>query len=317
MVASPFSHMADLVDDGSIKIIELQAVPRSMSTALGRCLNESSATSVFIDEPFNNMRIDDVNIAVAHVLRSVETVLSSAREPVLVVSKNVARYLSASMFRTWTDICSAVVWCIRDPRVQISSLVTRLANDLLCGAGSDRLKQSDLLQPHLSRSPPWPGALVTVTEFLQNSKWSTDFSATGWHAIGTHFTDCVGRRPNYVADGSLFSRVPDQFLRYLCSGLDIEFRDRMIDGWREPFHNANRLDNHPDLADSANAWIKHAATSRGIKASDHAPLEVSVLPAALRDHVIEVALPTYEMLMCAFYSHDKLAQYRLDRDDCR
>ncbi|WP_375483258.1 hypothetical protein [uncultured Mycobacterium sp.] len=300
-MGSPFSRLAGLVEGGSIKIIELQAVPRSMSTALGRCLNESASTSVFIDEPFN-MRIGDVNIAAGHILGAVESVLSSAHEPVIVISKSMAPYLSTSAFRAWTDVCSAVVWCIRHPRAQISSLVTRLANDILCGVGSDRLKQSDLLPPPLSRSPAWPGALEIVTEFLQNSRWSTNFSATGWRAIGGHFTDYAGRRPSFVADGSLFSRVPDRFLRYLCSGLGIQFCERMIDGWREPFFNANRLDNHPNLADSANAWVKHAAISRGIEATDRDPLEVCILPTALRDHVLEVALPTYEMLMRAFYS---------------
>lgn len=316
VVASPFSRMAAHVAGGAIKIVELQAVPRSQSTALGRCLNESGATSVFINEPFNNMRDGDLNIAASHVVEAVEPVLSSAREPVIVFSKNMAQYLSASVFGTWIDACSAVVWCIRDPRVQISSLVTRLANDMLFGPGSDRLKQSDLPLSQPLRSPAWPGVLVTVTELLQNSRWSTDFSATGWRAIGAHFADCVAR-PNFVADGSLFSRVPDRFLRYLCSGLGIEFRDGMIDGWRKPFLNANTLDSHPDQRlDPAKAWTNRATASRGIEATARTPLEVSILPAALRDHVCEVALPTYEKLIQAFYSQENVAQYRLGRGDC-
>ena len=261
------------------------------------------------------MRDGDLNIAASHVVEAVEPVLSSAREPVVVFSKNMAQYLSASVFGTWIDACSAVVWCMRVPRVQISSLATRLANDMLFGPGSDRLKQSDLPLSQPLRSPAWPGVLVTVTELLQNSRWSTDFSATGWRAIGAHFTDCVAR-PSFVADGSLFSRVPDRFLRYLCSGLGIEFRDGMIDGWQKPFLNANQLESHPDRRlDPAKAWIKHAATSRGIEETGSVPLEVSLLPAALRDHLSEVALPTYEMLTHAFYSQENLAQYRLDQGD--
>jgi hypothetical protein len=317
VVASPFSQMAALVADGRIKIVELQAVPRSMSTALGRCLNESGATSVFVNEPFNNMRSDDVDMAAEHVVRSVEPALSWAHEPVVVLSKNMAQYLSAPVLQTWTDACSAVVWCIRDPRVQISSLLTRLANDTLFGPGSDRLEQSDLPLSHLPRSPAWPGVLELVTEFLRSSRWSTEFSATGWQAIGAHFTDCVGRRPSFVADGWLLSRVPDRFLRYLCDGLDLEFRAGMIDRWREPFLNANQLDSHPDRRlDPAKAWVNRVATSRGIEAVGREPLEISILPPALRDHVSEVALPTYELLIDAFYVQENLAQYRLDRGEC-
>ncbi|MEB4209148.1 hypothetical protein [Mycobacterium sp. 94-17] len=312
-MTSPFARMAAHVTDGAIKIVELQAVPRSQSTVLGRCLNESGATSLFINEPFNNMRDGDLNIAAGHVVEAVEPVLSSAHEPVVVFSKNMAHYLSASVFGAWIDACSAVVWCIRDPRMQLSSLVTRLANDMLFGPGSDRLKQSDLPLSQPLRSPAWPGVVETVTEMLRNSRWSTDFSATGWRAIAAHYTDCVARQ-SFVADGSLFSRVPERFLRYLCGGLGIEFRAGMIDGWQQPFLNANRLDSHPDRRlDPAQAWTGHAATSGGIEETDSVPLQASLLPTALRDHLTEVALPTYEMLTRAFSAQQNLAQYRLDR----
>jgi hypothetical protein len=59
--AGSFAHIAALVAGGSIKIIELQAVPRSLSTALVRCLNESGVTSLLINEPFN-VCSDDVTL---------------------------------------------------------------------------------------------------------------------------------------------------------------------------------------------------------------------------------------------------------------
>lgn len=324
-MASSFSRLSALIDDGSIKMIDLQAVPRSMSTALGRCLNESAATSVFLNEPFTRIppgRVgnpqsattpddwshNDVDIAAGHVIRLVESALSSRAGPVIVVTKTIAHYLSASVLRKWTDVCSAVVWCIRDPWIQISSLVTRMANDLLFGIGSDRLIQSDLLPSHL----------VMVTEFLHDYPGSKDFSKTGWRAIGEHFNDCAGRLPSYVADGSLFSRAPDRLLQYLCDGIGIEFSDSMIEGWREPLLNVER-NYQPEITDTddafTGAWTRHAMTSCGVERTSRAPLPVSVLPAALRDHLFEVALPTYERLMRVFYSQETLAPYRLDPGD--
>lgn len=300
VVAGSFARMAALVADGSIKIIELHAVPRSMSTALGRSLLESGATGVFVNEPFN-LHNGDVNVAAGYVLCAIEPTLAAAREPVVVLTKNLASFVTASAFRTWSDVCSSVVWCVRDPRIQISSLVTRTVNGLLFDVASDRLKQSDLLPSHV----------VAAAQWLQDSDGSTDFSLAGWRAIGAHFADCVGRLPSLVVDGSLFSRMPDRLLPYLCSELGIEFRDRMIDGWEKPFVNVHRLYD-PEYDEAANAWIKHAATSRGVELIEKPPLEESVLPEALRDHLFAVALPTYEMFMRAFYSQDNLAQYRLD-----
>lgn len=299
-MADSFADMTALVASGSIKVIELQAVPRSMSTALGRSLNETGATSVFVNEPFN-LHNSDVQVAAGHVLSAVEPALSLAREPVVVLTKNIAGFLSAPVFRVWLDVCSSVVWCVRDPRKQISSLVTRTANGLFFDIGSDRLKQSDLLSSHVA----------AATEWLRNSRVSRDFSLAGWRAIGAHFGDSVGGCPSFVADGSLFCRMPDRLLPYLCSELGLEFRDRMIDGWDAPFMNVHRLYD-PEYDDASDAWIKQAATSRGVEPTENPPLAESVMPAALRKYLFEVAVPTYEMFMRAFYSQGHLAQYGLE-----
>lgn len=297
VVASSFSRIADLAAEGSVRIIELQAVPRSMSTALGRCLNESGAASLLINEPFGE-RNGDLDVAAEYVVGAVERELSSA--PLIVLTKNMARFLTAPVFEAWSEICSAVVWCIRDPRAQISSLVTRTANDLFFGIGSDRLKQSELQSKHLA----------AVTDLLQNSALSMDFARTGWRAIGARFSECGGRRPNFVADGSLLSRQPVRFLRYLCSRLGLDFRDRMVDGWERAYVNVNRLD-YPELDDATDAWIKQAATSRGVECTESPPLADSALPDALRRHLLNEALPTYEMLIRAFYAQDGVAEYGL------
>lgn len=298
-MASSLSRLAAHVADGSIKIVELQAVPRSLSTALGRCLNESGATSVFVNELFN-MDNGDPDVAAGYVMQAVEPELSSAA--VIVVTKNMARFLTAAVFDVWSQLCSAVVWCIRDPRAQISSLVTRTANDLFCGVGSDRLAPADLRPVHLE----------AVTEFLRHSEQSTDFSKTGWRAIGTHFADCAPHLPSFVADGSLLIRNPELFLRDLCGQLGLDFRDRMVDGWQKPYFNVSRL-YHPELDDVTDAWIKQAATSRGVERTENRPLEESVLPAPLRDHLVNEALPVYQMLTAAA-QHPHRPARRIGRD---
>ena len=93
-----------------------------------------------------------MNIAAGHVLLAVEPASSSAHEPGW-NDENIAGFLTTPGFRSWVDVCSSVVWCVRDPRKQISSLVTRMVNGSLFDVGSDCLKQSDLLPSHVAAAP--------------------------------------------------------------------------------------------------------------------------------------------------------------------
>ena len=103
-------------------------------------------------------------------------------------------------------------------------------------------------------------------------------------------------------------------MQYLSSGLGLKYTDRMINGWTQPFVNVARTIN-PDLDDATDSWIKHAATSRGVEATDHAALTPSVLPRELRNHLTDVAVPTYEMFVRAFASQQDPALCRLDPVD--
>ena len=277
--------MPSLVDGGELRLVGIQAVPRSLSTALGRSLNEADGHIIFVNEPFNTPTAD-ADSAAGHVLAWAESVLSSASSPLTVVSKNMARNVSPGAWAQWQGLCSAVVWCVRDPRVQISSLVTRTANDLLFGLGADRLAQDDLEVSHLEM----------VNDFLLRSPASTDFSKTGWRAIGDRFASYPENRRRLVADMALCSRFPEEFVRYVCAGVGLRFDARMLGGWTADFLNVNRTMN-PGLPDASDAWISAAATSSGVQVPRREPLDPDVLPAGLRHHLNEVATPVYQRFM--------------------
>ena len=84
--------------------------------------------------------------------------------------------------------------------------MTRTVNDALFGVGADRIKASELVHSHFEMA----------ARLLQNSEWSTDFSKTGWRAIGAHFQQLDQYQWSLVADGTLLGRLPDLILRYLC-----------------------------------------------------------------------------------------------------
>lgn len=295
-----FRRITSLVERGIIRVVEISGIPRSLSTAMGRCLNESSDASIFVNEPSHANDENDIDIPAGHVVGFVEQALPSAVGQLTVVSKNMANNLAPQVFRAWTDVCVGVVWCIRDPRVQIASVATRTANDLLFGYGSAQLEQSDLQHFHMS----------IVDEFLRNSFISTDYSKLGWRAIAAQFASCPSDQRSLVADASLFGRFPDRMLRYLCDGLGLLYRDRMVEHWSRPILNVNSM--YSRIDDLSDAWVSDAVSAQGIRISTRAPLDAALLPLAMRRHLTKVAMPTYDMLMRAFFADNNIARYGLD-----
>jgi hypothetical protein len=66
----------------------------------------------------------------------------------------------------------------------------------------------------------------------------------------------------------------------------------MVEGWASDYTNVNVGSSR--LGTTENAWSKHAATSLGIVAVQREPLDLEILPAAMREHITEVAIPAYE-----------------------
>jgi len=68
---SNFDRLQSHVSDGDIRLVHVEAVPRSVSTALSRALNESDAQSVYVNEPFHRMK-HDIDVAAGHILDAAE-----------------------------------------------------------------------------------------------------------------------------------------------------------------------------------------------------------------------------------------------------
>ena len=278
---SNFERLQDHVTDGSIRLIHVEAVPRSVSTALSRALNETDGPSVYVNEPFNRMK-HDIDAAAGHILDAAVPMVDTATEPVTVVTKNMARNLSSKIFRQWMPITDGVVWSVRNPLIQIGSLLTRIANDIVIEPGADQITQ-DELAPYINES----------SDFLENSGISKGFSKTSWAEIGTHYRSGYQPERSIVIDGDDFARQPERILGRTCLLLGLNYSSRMTGGWQRGYVNAN--DGYSDkLSDTENGWTKHAASSTGISESTRQALNLEDLPPNLREHIEEVAIPVYE-----------------------
>lgn len=280
-MSSNFEQLQGHVVDGSLRVVHVEAVPRSVSTALSRALNEADGPSVYVNEPFNRMK-HDIEAAAGHILDAALPVVDHASEPVTVVTKNMARNLSPDIFRRWMTVADGVVWSVRNPLVQMGSLLTRIANDIVIEPGADRITQ-DKLGPYIEEA----------SAFLESSGISKGFSKTSWAEMGAHYRS--GHQPEQalVVDGEDLTVDPERILGRACMVLGLNYNPQMVNGWQRDYINAN--DGYSDkLNDSENGWTKQAATSTGIVAVTRMALTLADLPPALREHIAEVAIPVYE-----------------------
>lgn len=282
---SNFERLQSYVQDGSMRIVHVEAIPRSVSTALARALSETEGPSVYVNEPFNRMKYD-IEAASGHILDAAEPALRAADQQLTVVTKNMARNLSLPILRELVDVCDGVAWSIRDPRVQISSLLTRIANDLAHEPGADIIKQEELTAEQIK----------AASDFLESGPKSTNFSKTSWADIGKHFSEGTYPERSVVIDGGELTTDPHRVLTGACSKLGLRFSSRMIEGWQGDFINANTGYN-PNLDDKTHAWTREAASSVGIMAIERAAIGMDLLPASLQAHLTEVAIPTHELMM--------------------
>ena len=284
MIQSVAENNLDLIkehtSEGLLRLIHVVGVPRSVSTALGRALNESEATSVFINEPFSR-EISEPDEVARVILETIAPVIATTHQPVIVITKNMASYLSAAAYREMSQLADATVWSVRDPLIQMGSLITRLANDIHIENGADSITQRMLTSQMLKE----------VCDLLLDSRRSKNFSKTGWASMGEHWRSANTTKRSVVVDGEEFTANPAALLTALCSQIDLHFSPRMVQGWQRDYTNVINSGNIAETTRSA--WTSHAALSVGVAAVSRSALDLSQLPIPLRKHIEEVAIPTY------------------------
>ncbi len=202
-------------------------------------------------------------------------------QPVAIV-KSMATYYTLDSFKIMEEISDGIIWSIRDPMIQISSLLTRTANDLIAG-GEDLLREEEI-----------ESFIPDAVSFLENSDLSRAFSRTGWESIGKLY-DCSVSNNQTVIDGGEFVAHPSSVLELLCDRVNLEFSSSMVKGWQKDIIHLNSPGNSR-LSFEDNAWTRDAMKSDGIFTSKREALDRVSLPQSLLDHLDRVAVPVYEKM---------------------
>jgi len=276
-----FQILTKLVKSGQVNLVHIEAVPRSVSTALARSLSESNNPSICINEPFNRMTFD-IEAASGYILNELFALRVSDEIPVTVIIKNMARNISVAIFDEIVGLAIGVVWSVRDPLIQISSLLTRIANDLVLESGANGIALEDLSDEQIQ----------LASDFLESGPKSTGFSKTSWADIFEHFSRIPEGLPSVVIDGSELIRDPALVLSEASAKLNLDFSSKMVNGWTGRLVNANTGYN-PDLTDQNHAWTRDAFTSRGFHPTYDKIIDIERMPISLQDHIANMAIPSY------------------------
>lgn len=279
-----FTELQEHIDDGSMRLIQMVGVPRSMSTALGRALNETDQPSIYVNEPFNRDN-SDPGQAARFILDACKISEKSEDGQLVVITKNMASYLDTEAFKLLDSLAGGTILNVRHPLIQIGSLLTRIVNDIFIGPGEAGIGQ-DGLKPYVNRA----------CDFLMESPKSRNFSKTGWQALGTH-ASCEPRSSRLTVDGDQFVGNPVDCLKSVCQHLGLTYGPSMIDGWSKGFVNVINRDVPDETRRSA--WTQTVANSTGVIAIDRPAIDIDDLPHGLQEHLMTVALPVYERLVAS------------------
>lgn len=276
---SRLAQLERLVGEGELRVVSIVGVPRSVSTALGRAIGEASANVTYINEPFNRDN-RSLEVTAGYILDASKH--KGASTPT-VVTKNMASYIGTQAYEELEQLAGGTIWSIRDPLVQIGSLLTRIVNDLFIKPGADTISQ-DQIAPYLD----------DACSFLLDSEKSKYFSKTGWQSISNHFGNSNSTTEGFVVDGDKFLENPERVLMALCDLVCLPYSPTMVSGWRGEFVNVINKRNPQESIE--NAWTTRAASSSGIQPIVRPKLDIDTLPPSLRNHIMEIALPTYQAM---------------------
>ncbi len=274
--------LQDYVAAGDIQVVNCVAVTRSRSTAFGRALGQSGPDDprMFVNEPFS-ARTGECEVGADLLLHAVEPVLEESKNGLTVVTKNMAAYMSPEVFGFMSSLAIGNVWNVREPHIQIGSLLERGINDTLVGFGADEITQELV--------PDFWDKLSEVYKSGQAFR-------TGWPSILEHYQD-RGDKPSVVVDSEVLVRNPKRVLEDVCEKLGLTYHPRMENNWQQSYINIGGANYSSPEQTMTNAWIAHATQSHGIDGRNvREPIDLNGAPPELRHFITWVAMPTYRKI---------------------
>ena len=291
----PYEELKRLVDNGRLSILYIDAPPRTVSSAFFRSLAQIVPACAY--EPFH--------FSSHGFEKGLEVLLERAKEagvyntdtpkPIRLVAKEIARYLPPDSWGKWVPLVDHFIAIIRDPHVQLHSLVKRAANDMFYG----KYGASGLSDEQVWRLAEKIGNIFKEGGSIAGRPVSGDFDRTSWRSLSEHLAtldahlhDNLQKRAT-VVDGFLLRSMPHAVMSELVEQLgircDAEMLQKSVSGWNA---NATAPIKRPDCDDD-DAYRTRVNASTGYEPPLEETPPLRMFPAVFQDHLKHIALPIY------------------------
>lgn len=290
-MSNPYHVIKNLTETGKLRIVHIDAPPRSISSAFQIALTEGGQGHLY--EPFRARSrkpsaVEDVAGDVLNLYSNQRREEASSNalnnKPVTIVVKELSQYMKDEDFKLWLPVLSGWVTMMRTPNTQAQSFMTRSILNGKHFSEDDIAAARDSLQSQNGAAPSdyevvtalsesfrvKPGSHAPADTIMPHKLETPAFDM--WGALSRHHNAIKKSDiPHAVVDGTVLCTDGAQVMKSVAKKLGMSFNPSMVTGW-EIAGGSNLISSMPPEALKKDAWITDAVTSRGLELPKNQPL---------------------------------------------
>jgi hypothetical protein len=295
-----YRELKILVEKGDLSITYIDAPPRTVSSALFRSLTQVMHACAYEPFHFPSHGFEQGLKVLLEKAKRAGVYDVAAGRPVRLVTKEIARYLPAKDWERWMPLVDSFVMTIRDPFLQLHSLIRRAANDTYY----QKYGASGLSDGQVWELAEQIGNILKDGGSIVGRPIPGNFDRTSWQSLREHLAKLEIYRHDYpwkqllVVDGFLLRAIPEATMSEVLTRLGIEHDantiTKVVSGWDS---DAGSDITRPDCSKD-DAYRERVLASTGYEPPlDETPL-LSMFPSVLQNHLKDSAMPIYLDLLC-------------------
>lgn len=272
-----------MAEGGDLRMTQIIAPPRTLSTALEIALAEGASGQVH--EPFHRGRVRSFEEGCDGILKRVQQLRGQIGSPIHIVSKDLAKYIQPGEWEELLEhLVSTCVVLVREPSLQFRSLIRRRVNDLI-EHGTDKLSEEEVLAG---------AATLPSSAWMDNSWRHSDL-----------FLEMAEQNPKVktaAVSALVLSADPEEIIRRLFGimGFNGEVKPEWSAAVGERFYSAPFLGQPGEREDEGelgrNRWYSAIMNSRGfipLSRDKDRPLDIAAYSEEMRKYFNEEIIPRY------------------------